>query len=160
MMRANLRRIGVIATALVLVLTFGALAVRAANGPQGALVHSCTARDQSFIQTASIDMTALGALANELKAGAVRPQAVAREAFDAAARVAHVTPNDPSLRQAQTYLDGMFSEYGNAVTLLAKGKDASSRMHRAYGLANFARDVLAEAQPELQQQGCDVGPLL
>jgi hypothetical protein len=33
-------------------------------------------------------------------------------------------------------------------------------MYRAYGLANFARDVLAEAQPALQPQGCDVAALL
>jgi hypothetical protein len=33
-------------------------------------------------------------------------------------------------------------------------------MHRAYGLANFARDVLAQAQPALQREGCNVAPLL
>jgi hypothetical protein len=155
-----LRRIGVTAAALVLVLVFGALTVRAANGRSDPIVHSCTATDQSFIQTASIDVTALGALANEFKAGAVKADAVASEAFDAAERVTHVTPKDPSLRRAQTYLDGMFTEYGSAVELLGEGKDGSARMHRAYGLANFAREVLSEAQPELHRQGCDVGPLL
>jgi len=54
----------------------------------------------------------------------------------------------------------MFTEYGEAVTLHAEGKDSGERMYRAYGLANFARDVLAEAQPALQHAGCDVGPLL
>jgi hypothetical protein len=155
-----LRRIGVIAAALVLVLIFGVLAVRAANGPGGPVAHSCTATDQSFIQTASVNVTALGALTSEFKTGAVEPQEVAREAFDSAERVAHVRPRDPSLRQAQTYLGGMFNEYGAAVDLLGDGKDASERMHRAYGLANFAREVLVEAQPELQRQGCDVAPLL
>jgi hypothetical protein len=33
-------------------------------------------------------------------------------------------------------------------------------MYRAYGLANFAHDVLAQAQSELLSKGCDVGPLL
>ena len=33
-------------------------------------------------------------------------------------------------------------------------------MHRAYGLANFAREVLLEAQPALAKFGCDVGALL
>jgi hypothetical protein len=155
-----LRRIGVIASALVLVLVFGALAVRAANGPRDPIAHSCTATDQSFIHTASVNVTALGALASEFKAGAVEPQTVAREAFDSAERVAHVRPRDPSLRQAQTYLGGMFNEYGAAVELLGDGEDASARMQRAYGLANFAREVLVEAQPELQRQGCDVAPLL
>ena len=60
-----MRRIGVIAATLLLVLSFGALAVRAANGPDGTRAHSCTATDQSFIQTASIDITGLGGLANE-----------------------------------------------------------------------------------------------
>jgi hypothetical protein len=155
-----LRRIGVIAAALVLVLIFGALTVRAANRPEGPIAHSCTATDQSFIHTASVNVTALGALASEFKSGAVEPQEVALEAFDSAERVAHVRPKDPSLRQAQTYLGGMFNEYGAAVELLGDGEDASERMQRAYGLANFAREVLAEAQPELQSQGCDVAPLL
>jgi hypothetical protein len=155
-----LRRIGVTAAALTLVLAFGALAVRAANGPGDPSAHSCTAMDQSFIQTANVNVTALGALASEFKTGAVEPQAVAREAHDSAERVGHVRPKDPSLREAQTYLGGMFNEYGAAVALLGEGEDASARMHRAYGLANFAREVLVDAQPELQRQGCDVAPLL
>ena len=155
-----MRRIGVTAAAIVLVLAFGALAVRAANGPSGPLTHSCTATDQSFIQTATIDVTGLGALANELRSGLIEPREVAAEAFDAAERVRHVKPEDPSLRAAQKYLGGMFSEYGTAVGLIGKGKDGSARVQRAYGLANFARDILAEAQPALQEKGCDVGPLL
>ena len=155
-----MRRIGVTAAAIVLVLAFGALAVRASDGRGGGRAHSCTATDQSFIQTASIDVTALGALADEFKSGTVQPHEVAMEAFDAADRVRHVRPKDPSLQAAQAYLGGMFSEYGSAVALIGKGKDGSARMQRAYGLANFARDILAEAQPALQGKGCDVGPLL
>ena len=30
----------------------------------------------------------------------------------------------------------------------------------AYGLANFAHDVLAQAEQPLKQRGCDVSPLL
>ena len=141
-------------------LAFGALAVRAVNGAGGRTAHSCTATDQSFIQTASIDVTALGALANEFRSGTVQPEEVAGEAFDAAKRVRHVKPDDPSLRAAQKYLGGMFSEYGSAVVLIGKGKDGSAHMQRAYGLANFARDILAEAQSALQGKGCDVAPLL
>src|SRR5919106_1592535 len=85
---------------------------------------------------------------------------IAVEAFSASARVANVEPKDPSLRQAQKYLDAMFTEYGEAVTLHAEGTDSGEHMYRAYGLANFARDVLAEAQPALQHAGCDVSPLL
>lgn len=33
-------------------------------------------------------------------------------------------------------------------------------MFRAYGLAGFAHDVLVEAQPALQTEGCDAATLL
>lgn len=118
------------------------------------------ALDQRFLQAANVDVTAFNALADDFRAGRVDSEEVAQEALSAAKRMGRVKPKDPSLRQAQTYLDGMFREYGQAVILHAEGKDAGERMLRAYGLANFARDVLAEAQPALQAEGCDVGPLL
>jgi hypothetical protein len=124
------------------------------------LAHSCVATDQKFIQAASLDVTAFNELADEFRTGEVGAEEIAHEAFDAAKRVGRTEPNDPALRQAQRYLDAMFTEYGEAVTLHAEGKDPGQRMFRAYGLANFARDVLAEAQPALQQAGCDVAPLL
>ena len=44
----------------------------------------------------------------------------------------------------------MFQEYGEAVSLAAKERArAGKHMHRAYGLANFAREILLEAQPAL-----------
>jgi hypothetical protein len=124
------------------------------------LAHSCGASDRSFIETASVDVTALGSLTADYQSGNAGPEEVAQEAFDAAERVTNVKPHDPSLRTAQKYLDAMFSEYGKAVKLQGEGKDAVERMYRAYGLANFAHDVLAQAQPELIKRGCDVGPLL
>ena len=72
----------------------------------------------------------------------------------------HSGTKDTALRQAQNYLDAMLTEYGEAVTLYAEGKDSGERVFGAYGLANFASDVLAEAQPALQHEGCDVAPLL
>ena len=130
------------------------------SGSSEARGHSCGAADKSFIATASVDVTALGSLTADYQSGLAGPDEVAREAFDAAERVTHVKPRDPSLRTAQKYLDGMFREYGEAVTLQGKGEDGGERMYRAYGLANFAHDVLAQAQPELLSKGCDVGPLL
>jgi hypothetical protein len=151
----DLRRISVLAA------TLGLLACTSACGGSGAaLGHSCGATDKSFIQTASVDVTALGALSVDYQSGQADPDEVAQQAFDAAKRVTHVKPRDPSLRTAQKYLDAMFNEYGTAVTLQGAGKDAGERMYRAYGLANFAHDVLVQAQPELLQRGCDVGPLL
>jgi hypothetical protein len=151
----NVRRIGVTAAALLL-----ALVAAGCGGSKDPLAHSCKAADQRFIQTASVNLTAVGALAADYQHGRAEADEVAVEASDAAVRVTHVTPNDPSLQQAQRYLDAMLHEYAAAVTLHAKGRDAGERMYRAYGLANFAHDVLAEAQPALLRHGCDVGPLL
>ena len=151
----DLRRISVIAATLFLL-----ACAAGCTGSSEAREHSCGATDKSFIATASVDVTALGSLTADYQSGLAGPDEVAQQAFDAAKRVTHVKPNDPSLRTAQKYLDGMFREYGEAVTLQAKGEDGGERMYRAYGLANFAHDVLAQAQPELLSKGCDVGPLL
>lgn len=150
-----MRRIGVIAATLIsLALSSGC------SGEGNALSHSCTATDQRFIQVASVDVTALGALTTDYRSGEADAKDVVQQAFEAAERVTRVKPEDPSLKAAQKYLDAMFQEYGEAITLQAKGGDSAERMYRAYGLANFAHDVLAQAQPELSRQGCDVGPLL
>ena len=150
-----LRRISVIAATLVLVaLSAGCGGEKSVHG------HSCGPTDQKFIQTASTDMLGLGQLNADYQSGAVKPKDVSQQAFDAAVRIQHTDPQDPSLKTAQRYLDAMFQEYGTAVTIQAKGGDAGERMYRAYGLANFAHDVLLQAQPALFKRGCDVGPLL
>lgn len=150
-----LRRISVIAATLLLL-----ACAAGCTGSSDARGHSCGAMDKSFIATATVDVTALGSLTADYQSGLAGPDEVAQEAFDAAERVTHVKPRDPSLRTAQKYLDGMFREYGEAITLQGKGEDGGERMYRAYGLANFAHDVLAQAQSDLLSKGCDVGPLL
>jgi hypothetical protein len=150
-----LRRFGVFAATLFLL-----LCTSGCSGAPESKEHSCGAADQKFIQTAAVDVTALGSLTADFQSGIADADEVAEQAFEAAKRVTHVEPHDYSLRTAQRYLDGMFREYGEAVTMQAKGEDAGERMYRAYGLANFAHDVLVQAQPELLQRGCDVGPLL
>jgi hypothetical protein len=130
------------------------------GGSRDPLAHSCVATDQKFIRAASIDVVAFDDLAGDFRSGKVGAEEIAAQAFDAADRVGRTEPHDPALRQAQKYLDAMFMEYGEAVTLNAQGKDSGQRMFRAYGLANFARGVLAEAQPALQREGCDVAALL
>jgi hypothetical protein len=152
--RFDLRRIGVLAAALGLVACTGGC-----TGTGQSVGHSCGLRDRSFIQAASIDVIALGSLPAEYQTGAPAKE-IAQKAFDAAQRVAHVEPRDPSLYTAQRYFDAMFTEYGEAVTLQSEGKDGRERMYRAHLLATSAHDVLAEAQPELLERGCDVGPLL
>ena len=105
-------------------------------------------------------MNALGQLTNDYRNGDAGAKDLAQQAFDSAVRMQHSDPKDPSLRTAQTYFNAMFQEYGTAVAIQAKGGDAGERMYRAYGLANFAHDVLIQAQPALYKRGCDVGPLL
>lgn len=150
-----MRGIGVTAATLAL-----AFAASGCGGAEQARAHSCGATDKRFITTASTNMTALGLWAAGYKSGDIEPRQIVEQARDAAKRVGYVKPNDPSLREAQQLLIPMFTEYGEAVRLYAKGHDASDRMYRAYGLANFARDVLLDAQPDLAARGCDVGALL
>ncbi len=146
-----------IAAALVLAFAIG-FAVR---GGDAAYAHSCSATDKRFIQTAGTNMTALGIWAESYRTGELEAEDVAEQARDAARRVEYATPRDPALRQAQRLIDGMFVEYGEAVSLAAKERArAGKHMHRSYGLANFAREILVDAQPALAAHGCDVGPLL
>ena len=151
----ELRRIGLTAAALVF-----ALVVAGCTASEEAVGHSCGATDKRFIETASVNMTALGIWAAGYQNGEIDAKEIVRESRDAARRVSYVEPRDPSLRKAQELIDAMFTEYGVAVALHAKGKEAGERMYRAYGLANFARDVLVDAQPELAKRGCDVTALL
>ena len=153
--RWELRRVGLTAAALILAFTAGGC-----GRAEESFAHSCVATDRKFIETANLNVTAFNDLSVDFRAGEVAAEEIAAEAFSAAERLGHVEPRDPSLKQAQKYLDSMFNEYGEAVTLHAEGKNPGERMQRAYGLANFARDVLAEAQPALQAEGCDVAPLL
>ena len=154
-----MRKIGVLAAALVIAFSIG-FASRGADERDGSLRHSCGATDKSFIKTATLNMTELGIWRAAYKEGSADPHDVANEARAAALRVSYVTPRDPSLVKAQRFMSAMFSEYGEAVDLYGAGKDAGRRMYRAYGLANFARDVLVDAQPALSARGCDLSPLL
>jgi hypothetical protein len=150
-----LRRIGVLAATLVLILVPSGCT---GDGEAGA--HSCTARDLSFLRSASLDAISLGLWMQDYNAGQAGAREVAGEAFAAAERIGHVEARDPSLRTAQRYLTAMLTEYGEGMKLRARGEDAGERLYRAYGLANFARDVLVQAQPELAKRGCDVSVLL
>lgn len=107
-----------------------------------------------------MDVTAFGVWREDYVAGAITAEDAALQAFDSAQRVGHVEPNDPSLRTAQHYLDGMFTKFGEAVKLHAEGKDSGERMYLAFTFASGAHDVLEKAQPALQREGCDVGALL
>jgi len=74
--------------------------------------------------------------------------------------LANTNPSDPSLSKTRTILRAMFLEYGRAIAAEKHHRDPGKYIFRSYGLANFAHDVLAKAQPALAKRGCDVSPLL
>jgi hypothetical protein len=122
--------------------------------------HTCSATDRQFIQTAEVNMTALNLWSDDYLHGRTRPAEVVRQAHDAARRVDGMDPSDPSLSKTKLLLNAMFKEYANAIAAKSGHGDPAQHMYRAYGLANFAHDVLVQAEPQLRAKGCEVGTLL
>jgi hypothetical protein len=54
----------------------------------------------------------------------------------------------------------MFVEYGKAIRADQHHADPGRYIYRAYGLANFAHDILTQAATPLKQHGCDITGLL
>ena len=136
------------------------LAVLASGCAQAPLAHTCSLTDKQFIQKAQFRVDALGVWAQEYIAGDARAAEVVDQANGAALTMDGTQPEDPTLRQTRTLLHGMFTEYGRAIQATARHRDAGPHIYRAYGLANFAHNVLTNAEPDLRARGCDVGPLL
>ena len=153
-MRTGLIAAGLALFAAVVLLTGGGRA-RSAT-----IDHTCSATDRQFISKTELNMTALGAWGDDYRRGDVTEQEVVAEASKAATRVERLNPSDPSLKKAKLLIAGMFTEYGRAMRAKRKAEDAAPHMYRAYGLANFAFDVLSDAEPELRRRGCDVSGLL
>jgi len=156
-----LRGVGVIAAALVLAFAVG-FAVRGGGSsePRG---HSCGATDKRFIQTASANMTALGLWAEGYRSDDLDAAHVAEQARDAAKRIGYVRLRDPSLRLAQRYLDSMFQEYGQAVSLAAKETRPRRQVHaprlwpRQLRAGSLARSAAGARQVRLRRRGVAVG---
>jgi len=124
------------------------------------LAHTCSATDKQFISAAQLNIASLDLWAQQYLSGAVKAGVVVDQAQPAAETVSRTEPRDPSLAKTRRLLDGMFTEYARAIQARSRHRDAGPHMYRAYGLANFAHDVLVQAQPALKAQGCDVAPLL
>lgn len=105
-------------------------------------------------------MTSLGAWSQDYLDGDASAGDVVAEADRAQKRVGATEPSDPSLTTTRALMLAMFGEYARAIQAKAHDKDSGKYIFRAYGLANFAHDVLVKAQPALLQRGCDVQPLL
>jgi hypothetical protein len=124
------------------------------------VVHTCSATDRQFIETARTNMTALELWSQQYQSGEASKGDLVGQARTAAKMVRGSQPTDFSLQQTRSLVTGMLVEYAKAVQLQGKHRDAGPHMYRAYGLANFAHTVLVRAQAPLDHLGCDIRPLL
>src|SRR6266542_4751126 len=116
---------------------------------RAAVIHTCSATDRQFIGTAQLNMAALGSLSEDYLHGDAKPADVIDQAKNAVTGLANTNPSDPSLSKTRAIMRAMFIEYGRAIRADAKHRNPGKYIYRAYGLANFAHDVLADAQPAL-----------
>ena len=64
------------------------------------------------------------------------------------------------LVQGDGFTQLLRTDKGRAIRADKHHHDPGKYVYRAYGLANFAHDVLSQAEPALAKRGCDVSPLL
>jgi len=143
--------------ASVLALTYTTSSRAKSGGP---VSHTCSVTDRAFIDGAKTNVDAVDLWGQQYLDGDAGPAEVAAEAARAAKIVGATRPTDPSLTQARNLLVAMFTAYRGAMEQRAKHRDAGDQIFHAYGLANFAHDVLLKAEPALAKHGCDVSPLL
>jgi hypothetical protein len=143
--------------ASVIALTYATSSRAKSAGP---VSHTCSVTDRAFIDGAKTNVDAVDLWGQQYLDGDTGPADVAAEAARAAKIVGATSPTDPSLEQTRSLLVAMFNAYGKAMEQRAKHRDASDHIFHAYGLANFAHDVLLKAEPGLARRGCDVSPLL
>jgi hypothetical protein len=141
-------------------LLLGALLFAATGCSQAPIAHSCAATDKQFLNVAELNMAALGYWSSDYVNGDATAADVLSQTSEARIRVRSTAPQDRTLQQTRRLIDGMLSEYSRAVAAQSHHRDAGAYMMRAYGLANFAHDVLSQAQPGLKARGCDVSALL
>jgi hypothetical protein len=151
-------RSGVIAAGLVVAAIVLVAGGRAA--PTRERAHTCSATDRQFINMAELNISSVGLYGDSYLHGEAKANEVVGAARDASRAMADTDPRDTSLSAARRLMRSMFLEYARAVHAHAVGKDAGKHMYRAYSLANFAHQVLEQAQPGLAKHGCDVKDLL
>jgi hypothetical protein len=143
----------------VAIFAMGSLVLLGGKG-RAAVVHTCSATDRQFLSVAQLNMAALGSLSHDYLSGDAKAGEVIDQSETAVAAMLNTNPSDSSLSKTRQILRAMFSEYGRAIRADSKHKNPGTYIYRAYGLANFAHDILAQAQPGLAKRGCDVSPLL
>jgi hypothetical protein len=125
-----------------------------------AVVHTCSATDRQFIGAAQLNMAALGSLSEDYLRGDAKADDVIELTKSSVVVLHNTNPSDPSLSKTRAILRAMFVEYGRAIRADKQKKDPGKYIYRAYGLANFAHDILQSARPALAERGCDVSSLL
>jgi len=130
------------------------------NGRAATVAHTCSATDRQFIGAAQLNMEALGSLSEDYLHGDAKAGDVIEQTQTALAGLGSTNPSDPSLSKTRAILRAMFLEYSRAIRANEHHRNPGKYIYHAYGLANFAHDVLAQAQPALFKRGCDVSPLL
>jgi hypothetical protein len=130
------------------------------TGSQAGVAHTCYPVDRQFIVSAQLNMAALGEAADDYLRGQAKSAEVIRETKAVMRSLANTRPADPSLTRTKLLLRAMFLEYEKAIQANEHHRSAGKHIYRAYGLANFAHDLLAHDQKPLEERGCDVSPLL
>ena len=142
------------------IFAMGSLVFLVGGNGRAAVVHTCSATDRQFLGTAQLNMAALGSISEDYLHGNAKADDVLEQTDSAVSGLVNTDPSDPSLSKTRTILRAMFQEYGRAIRADKHHHDPGKYIYRAYGLANFAHDVLSQAQPALAKRGCDVSPLL
>lgn len=143
------------------IFAMGSLVLLVGGKGRAAVVrHTCSATDRQFIARAQLNMAALGSLSQDYLHGDAKADDVIEQTEAAITGILNTNPSDPSLSKTRAILRAMFLEYGRAIRADKQQRDPGKYIYRAYGLANFAHDILAQAQPALAKRGCDVSPLL
>ena len=127
---------------------------------KAAVSHTCSATDRQFLGAAELNMAALGTISQDYLQGEAKADDVILQTDSAVTSLLNTNPSDPSLSKTQKILRAMFLEYGRAIRADKHHHDPGKYIYRAYGLANFAHDILSQAKPALAKRGCDVSPLL
>jgi hypothetical protein len=144
----------------VAIFAMGSLVLFVGGKGRAAVVHTCSATDRQFIGVAQLNMAALGSLSEDYLRGDAKADDVIQQAQSSVVVMHNTNPSDPSLSKTRAILRAMFVEYGRAIRADKQKTDPGKYIYRAYGLANFAHDILQNAKPALAERGCDVSPLL
>jgi hypothetical protein len=144
----------------VAIFAMGSLVLLVGGKGRAAVVHTCSATDRQFISAAQLNMAALGSLSEDYLRGDAKAADVIQQTESSVIVLHNTNPSDPSLSKTRAIMRAMFLEYGRAIRADQRKRDPGKYIYRAYGLANFAHDVLSQAKPALAERGCDVTPLL